>query len=286
MESASAYLVTLGRRVAAAYRIHTDLAAILVTGSAAEGVSDPYSDLDLIVYHDALPTDARLQSVHGAIGAMNVRPLGPPSAEERGEAYVVDGVECQVGHVTVARWERDMAGVQGGQEIASPLQKAISGLLVGIPLHGEARIAQWRSRAADYPEALARAMVEHYRRFFPLWYIGEYIAPRDARLWTQQVLVESAFNILGVLAGLKRRYYTPFQFKRMRAFIATLAIAPDDLASRLESLLAADQGTAIAALEAVVGETVALVRREIPAVDTASAAPRLGQRHQPWHEGS
>src|SRR5262249_51505366 len=103
-----------------------------------------------------------------------------------------------------------------------------------------------------------------------------------ARLWTQEMLVESAFNILGVLAGLNRRYYSAFQFKRMRAFVGALPIAPDALSDRLDALLTAEPELAIAQFETLVGETVALVNRQMPEIDTACLVPRLGERHAPW----
>ena len=47
---------------------------------------------------------------------------------------------------------------------------------------------------------LAEAMVKHYLTFFPIWMLGDYIAPRDATIWTNQVLTETAQHLLGVLA--------------------------------------------------------------------------------------
>jgi predicted nucleotidyltransferase len=58
----SAYLRTLARRIAGAYWDTVRPAAALLTGSAAEGKSDRYSDLDLILYHDALPSEDALRA--------------------------------------------------------------------------------------------------------------------------------------------------------------------------------------------------------------------------------
>jgi predicted nucleotidyltransferase len=53
---ASHFLLALARRNAQVYAAHPNTRAILVTGSAAEGVSDFYSDLDMILYYEKLPT--------------------------------------------------------------------------------------------------------------------------------------------------------------------------------------------------------------------------------------
>jgi predicted nucleotidyltransferase len=62
MTEASEYLVQLARRSVQPYAALSDCRAILLTGSAAEGRSDFYSDIDLIVFFDELPPDADLEA--------------------------------------------------------------------------------------------------------------------------------------------------------------------------------------------------------------------------------
>src|SRR5262249_39800609 len=162
--------------------------------------------------------------------------------------FAVDGVVCQVAHTTVAAWEAEMCAVLEELDVtASTMQKAMSGLVDGIPLHGETVLSAWKARAEDYPDALSRAMVAYHLRLFPIWYIEPSLATRDATVWVQQMLVEGAQHLLGILAGLNRRYYSEFQFKHMRAFVAGLRIAPPDLAARIDGLFAMEQSAAILA---------------------------------------
>jgi hypothetical protein len=86
-----------------------------------------------------------------------------------------------------------------------------------------------------------------------------------------------------VLAGLNRVYFSTFQFKRMHAFAARLAIAPPDLADRLERLFDRPHWAG-ASLEALTAETIALVERELPDVDTTKGRRWLGRRPEPWEE--
>jgi hypothetical protein len=278
----SPYLRDLARRIAGAYRDTAHPAAALLTGSAAEGVSDRYSDLDLILYYEALPSEDALRVAREHCGANDFRLLDQGSEREFAEFYTVDGVDCQVAHTTIAAWEDDMASVLERLEVNSPTQKALGGLLDGIPLYGDDLISRWQAQAAAYPDALARAMVTHYLRFFPIWYVADRLAIRDATLWLYQTYVESAQNILGVLAGLNQLYYSTFQFKRMRAFTGKMRFAPDHLADRLERLFSAPRNEAIADLETLAQESVALVRAHMPDVETANQPPLAGQRAQPW----
>jgi hypothetical protein len=283
MNEASRYLLRLAKRIVRVYSEMPPARAAIVTGSVAEGKSDFYSDIDLITYYDELPSEEALHTARidnggsERVWVVEDRPAGGVM-----EAYTVDGVECQVAHSTVAAWERDMASVLEGLDVASPIQKALSGTLTCIPLFGEALINIWRARARDYPDALAKAMVEKHLQFFPVWGIQGRMGTRDATLWLRQSVIESAQNILGVLAGLNRVYFSTFQFKRMRAFVAELRIAPAGLAARIEDLCRASPDKAAVALEALVGETLALVNLHMPQVDTSKAGRRIGWRQQPW----
>lgn len=125
-------------------------------------------------------------------------------------------------------------------------------------------------------------MAERYLRFFPLWGMAGRFRTRDAALWETQTLVENAQNLLGVLAGINRLYYTTFQFKRMRRFIGKMSIRPDNLAERVEALFRIDAEAAALEMEALVGEVIALVEAHLPAVNTAPVRGRLGWRQSPW----
>jgi hypothetical protein len=157
------------------------------------------------------------------------------------------------------------------------------GVLEGLPLQGEELIKRWQSRLRAYPEPLRRAMVERYWQFFPLWHHAEAMAVRDAELWRLDMLLEAAFNLLGVLAGLNRLYFSRFELKRMRALIDQMEIAPPHLADRLESLFRLEPREAADELERLVEETRVLIAGVLPDLEL----PRLLRlppkaRQRPW----
>ncbi|RUS99392.1 hypothetical protein DSM106972_078340 [Dulcicalothrix desertica PCC 7102] len=162
--------------------------------------------------------------------------------------------------------------------------KAMSGTLVGIPLYGETLIEQWKAKIADFPDGLAQTMVEHYLKFVPIWGMQSKLAKRDTTLWYYQIMVESSQNLLGVLSGLNRLYYSTFQFKRMNRFIEQMEIAPVNLASRLEGLFNHEATIAVDELEALVQETLELVEIHMPEVDTFKVKRKLKWRQQPWKQ--
>src|SRR5579885_3368023 len=126
---ASLYLRELAARIARVYASHPQTRAIILTGSAAEGVSDFYSDIDLIVYYDTLPSEEELLAACRQNHGEERMPLGPYSQDEFAETYRVAGVECQVAHTTITGWEREIATILEKLDVTSPIQKALSGLL-------------------------------------------------------------------------------------------------------------------------------------------------------------
>lgn len=279
---ANHHLVALARDIAASYVAHTKPRAILLTGSAAEGVSDYYSDLDLIAYYDQLPTEAQLAAARTSVQATDTRTSSARNAETFIEEFVLQSVECQVAHCTIASWERNMASVLEEFDPTIRTQKAITGLLDGIALHGDDLIGRWKAQASDYPHELAQAMVEHHLQFFPLWLAAERWKSRDATIFYHQMLVETSLNLLGVLAGLNHLYYSTFQFKRLHRFVSKMHLAPKRLADRLDALFMLDPIDAGNALESLVDEMLGLVERHMPTVDTTSARRHIGVRQHPW----
>jgi hypothetical protein len=283
MTDRSQYLLELAKRNLQAYIANPKTKAAMVAGSVAEGLCDEYSDCDMSIYYDELPSEEELQLARQQNqGSERLWVLGNRQEGGFAESYLVNGIECQFGHVTITQWENDISTMLEEFDVQTPLVKALSGTLAGIPLYGEPLIQQWKAKIANYPDGLAQKMVEHYLKFVPIWGIQEKLARRDTTLWYHQILVESVQNLLGVLSGLNRLYYSTFQFKRMRRFIEQMEIAPEHLASRLEDLFHQEASLAVCQLEALVRETIELVESHMPQVDTSSAKRRLGWRQQPW----
>lgn len=283
MTTASEHLLTLARRLAAAYATLPTLRAFMLTGSAAEGKSDFYSDLDMTAYYDTLPSDEALDAIREQLGgsARNWL-LGSRDEGDFAESYNLNGVECQIGHTTLAAWDASMDEVLDKHNVDTPLHKAMEGTLKCIALYGEPQIEEWKVRIAAYPDGLAKAMVEQHLRLPAVWFLHDRLATRDATIWHYQSMVELAHNLIAILAGLNRLYFTTFQFKRQRAFIDSMTIKPANLADRVEAMFSEDHDRACLVAEQLAGDVLDLVDQHMPEMSTINARRRIGQRPQPW----
>lgn len=281
MEGTTEHLRGRAHRIVRAALERVPLRAAILVGSAGRGDADFYSDIDLLLYADELPPEETFAEIRAVVGGTH--PIRrEPTDHFCSEEFDLDGVRTEVSFVTVtwadSRLEQLLNRIE---EFDSPFQKVLSGLLEGLPLYGEELIERRRARVGNYPEPLRRAMVERHWNFFPLWYYGEAMAARDAELWRLDMLLEAAFNLLGVLASLNRLYFARFELKRMRALIAKMELAPPRLADRLESLFRLEPEPAAAELGCLVEETRALVATELPDLELPLRFPP-GTRQQPW----
>jgi predicted nucleotidyltransferase len=282
LHGATDHLRALASRIVEAALESVPLRAALLTGSAGRGDADFYSDIDLFLYVDELPPEGALDEIREAVGGTEPLRKSPPTEHFSSLEFTLDGVRTEVSFTTLARVEwRIEQLLERVEEVDSPLQKILAAILEGLPLYGEEVIEGWRARVRHYPEPLRRAMVERYWNFFPLWYESEAVAARDAELWRLDMLLDAAFNLLGVLAGLNRLYFNRFELKRMRALIGRMELSPPHLADRLESLFRLEREAAAAELGRLVEETRALVAAEMPDVELPLRFPP-GCRHRPW----
>jgi predicted nucleotidyltransferase len=283
MTDKAQYLVQLVKRNVKAYMANPKTKAVMLTGSVAEGLCDEYSDCDVMLYYDELPSEEELSLARQQnLGAELIEILGDRQDGAFGETFTINGVECQFAHTAIALWEKEMASILEEFNVPSPIMKMLYGISIGIPLYGNTLIEQWKAKVADYPDGLAQMMVEKHLQFFAVWGMQEKLARRDTTLWYYQILVESVQNLLGVLSGLNRLYYSTFQFKRMSRFIEQMRIAPENLADRLEGLFHQPSSVAVLQIEALVRDTIGLVENHMPQVSTASVKRKLGWRQQPW----
>jgi hypothetical protein len=285
MSDPSTHLRSLAHRLGDSYWARSKPHAILLTGSGASGDVDLYSDIDLLCYYDEVPSEDALAELRREFGAVRFKGIPWPDQDGYSERYYVGGIQCQVGHATISGFEREIEELLVDLKLDEALPKIMCGLFEGVALYGDDLICQWRRKAA-YTEPLQRAMIEKHWKFFPWWYFQEKLRARDATVWRYDVLVQSAYNLVGVLAALNRTYFSTFEFKRAAKFADGLEVAPPNLAARLEALFESDEPTATTELERLVSETAALVAERFPDINLAlewggNPTPP-GSRESPW----
>jgi hypothetical protein len=272
-------LRAIAEQLAQSFDRHAPPRALLLAGSAGEGIADELSDIDLIAYYDRLPTLSAIRAWRLDVGVAL-----PGAAVDRrkgwSDTWQRTGVECQSGGQRVALIEKSLRDLLQGRAPDSPyLMKPAMGLLHGLTIRDDGLIAAWRERIREMPDALARSMASHHLKVFPYWAAHKQLAKRDARLFEVQSLLDGAFHVVGALSAANGLYFTTFQFKRMRVHIAAMEHKPPQLAERLEALFDSPREVAAAALRQLLTDTVEIVEARFGDLATAGARQSLDDVH-------
>ena len=166
--------------------------------------------------------------------------------------YLVDTVE-QVLHDVVERCDPDLLK-----------QLTVGGIIHSAPLHGSALVEHWQQRAAHYPDGLRVAVVRAHVQIEGLWRLDAY-ATRDNPVAGYQVLTAAHEELLHVLLGLNRTYYSGF--KSLDAVVRDLRIAPENLLERMRACYPLEKGRSKTMVSALVEESQDLVEEQLPEID-------------------
>ena len=269
MDTITNRLLGIARRLADALAGASTVQAVALTGSAALGTADESSDIDLIVLHTALPTLPELSATRVQVNGSERLYSSSAQDTARGkEGYFVDGVRCDLSHLTVAALEDDLALVLDAYSTDAHAQSRVAGIQNCLPLSGDSLVREFQNKAAHYPAELRRKMVETNLNFPPFWVLTEMGAGRGELLFLYQTLVDAEKAILGVLCGLNS-VYLPGDFKRLGLLAAQLTLAPDNLAARLTAVFQAAPKDAAEEVGALIRETFALAEHQMPEVSLA-----------------
>jgi hypothetical protein len=257
--------IGIARKAVRAYAANPHVAAALVAGSVARGLADASSDLELDVYWSSPPTAADREAAVEGAGFERVH--AEEDEHEWADGLLVDGVKVDVsGFVTSTIDTYVDRALEGDTE--AELQVRVTALRDGIPLHGEAVIGAWRARCADYPEALAVAMVQEGLELRSRERL-EMLAERDDVLLLHRDLLDGVQGVLDALFGVNR-VWMPHPFHKWLDWEESLlAHRPERLVARIRSLLVAPPHEAVEILVGLVDETHALARTHVPAADVA-----------------
>ncbi|HLZ72413.1 MAG TPA: hypothetical protein VKV26_21115, partial [Dehalococcoidia bacterium] len=261
--------LALARQIAALYAARPGVRMILVGGSVAAGRADDYSDLDIAVYWESVDTDWLEEPPLEALGAERFTFVPADEHGGRLEQYFLGTLKIDVGSIALAAWRERVDAVLERADIDPAKQKALSGFLGAVPLHGA---AEWRlrhDRIARYPQALAEAMARAHLFFYPQWVPRRLALDRGELPGLYDLLCGMIRNLLALLAAVNRVYFaTGPELKWTAETLAAMPKTPPATYERISAVLSAPNDETLADFYGLIAETLSLVEHELPAVET------------------
>jgi hypothetical protein len=260
----------LAHQIAPAFTANPKVEACFVFGSAALGISDQYSDLELAFIWSQLPSNEELQSTAQSIGVKGweIEPYGEAKQAWLEQFYLYD-MKVEAGH-----WARDtmdniVTDVVERYDVSQngllfEKQASASNLQRAVVMYGEEMIKDWQNRLSPYPEELVIAMVQKHLKFRP--FDGQHILTERLEI---PMLYENNCAIvrwlLNLLFGLNRIYHPGFKWTRY--WVEEMSIKPSSFFARLERIFQSDAVSGTHELRQLVEEVFDLVERTLPQVD-------------------
>ena len=210
-----------------------------LTGSAALGVADARSDLELNLWTERMPSDEpRLAWLRG-IGATGVAlgvETGPDGTSWSTWRY--RGVWVEAAWQTLDRQDREVAALGSGTVVEHERLIVAGAMVQAVPLRTTGRLAEWRRALSVYPEGLSerivRAAVERWQ--WPHWVALRWAyLERGERLAHVGCMVADLRAALRVLFAVNRQWETGWKW--LRPACRALSIAPERLLERIDATL-------------------------------------------------
>ncbi|MBW4654242.1 MAG: DUF4037 domain-containing protein [Kaiparowitsia implicata GSE-PSE-MK54-09C] len=285
MTEHSVWRISLAHEIAPAFTANPKVEACFVFGSAALGIADQYSDLELAFIWFQLPPAEELQATAQRVGVKGweIEPYGE-AKQAWLEQFYLYGMKVEAGH-----WARDtmnniVMDVVDHYDVSQngllfEKQASASNLQNAITIYGENIIKPWQNRLSYYPEELAIAMVQKHLKFRPL--DGQQILTERLEI---PLLYENNCAIvrwlLNILFGLNRIYHPGFKWTRY--WVEEMSIQPSNFFNRLEHVFQSDAVSGTHELRQLIEEVLDLVERTLPQVDLGQQREILDRTYPRW----
>ncbi|MBS1494289.1 MAG: hypothetical protein JST55_12300 [Bacteroidetes bacterium] len=267
MNKRSKYLISLAKKVSDSYKSNPDFAASMVTGSSAKGISDMNSDVDMSIFYKKPISKKHFEEIKkSAIDSGGGFYHGD---HKNGFAvyHIIDGVKVDTGHGTITNHEKMIKAFLKNPTLDYNHQIIASGTLFAIPLYGKQFINKWKKWYSNYPEKLEDLMIKENLRFHSKWVLEKMGLERNESVFVTETILKSLENSVKVLCGLNNEYH-PGKLKGMNYTIKNLKHKPKNLKYCVNSIFKIPQEKAVKEVNKLVKETVKLVEKYRPDVDT------------------
>lgn len=259
-------------------RLHQfkDIEAIVVIGSVARGYSDVYSDLEvMLVWKHAPGPDLQ----HAVVQQLQAEHRYSKTDPGYHSAFRIHGLPVDIWYTTAKQEEATIQSVLHEYNLDLVASNRLDCLRVGIPLQGDDLIQQWKYAIQMYPEELAIRLLQTYLPHFHMRQLN-LAARRDNPTAFFHTLTDIQCSLFLVLLALNKAYFPTFKW--MYPVLASLPIAPTQIAQRLQQMCHESPLEATAHLREVLAETLDLVEARYPQLDTAYAHFGLEQIPQAY----
>ena len=267
IKEASRWRIELAEEISKLYTCKIDVVMSVIGGSPSRGLSDAYSDIDLIIYWEKLDAEFIIQS---PLKYRAGNPLLLMDHREHGsmmELYKLDTLIVEVGHVSMESWSGMVDQVMNDYDINPGLQKSLSGFLDSYVIYGKKPAEKWKNKIKQYPEELAKKLIQRNLGFIWRGCIEHQGLDRGEIVFFYDAICQTVKRLMALISGINRRYYALQEPRWIEYELSRMPVKPENMWNRVRNLFDMNAYEAVSELYVLISETVHLVRREFPDLD-------------------
>ena len=231
INEASKWRIELARELSVCYAAHPEVQMICLGGSPTRGISDAYSDLDIVVYWSEMDEEwIKAEPLRQAIGLerTEMMSMGPGSFIE---SYHLDGLKVDFGHGSLETWGQWTTALLDDLNADPGLIGMVGGFLNSVPFHGEELCNEWKYRLREYPDDLVREVIKRNIGFYVRGYLVHQCLERGDFLAYQDGMCTMLKRLVSLVAALNRRYYSAAEPRWIDYELGCMKIRPEKLTS-------------------------------------------------------
>jgi hypothetical protein len=264
---ASLWRIELAREVIDYYVPHDGIEMAILSGSPPKGLSDAYSDLDIIIFWSKIDVEWLEQDPLRDLTCERKYFRSMGTEDVYLESQYFGPLKVDIGHVTMSSWKDEVEDVVVKHEADGGKIGALGGFETALPLYGHEEVARWKGRLAPYPDELAEKIVRMHRRFFVPGYLINQAYGRGDVLAFYDGLCLMLKNLLNILAGLNRMYMSTEEPRWLSYYLGRMTIKPDRADERFRAVIEDEPEAAVAGLESLIVDVLALISEHMPQID-------------------
>lgn len=237
--------------------------AIVIAGSVARGYADEYSDIEIPLFWEMLPDDAIRHAIVNALKGEFLYAYGGPACEDQ---LLIDGLQVDLWHIAISDEEAILKAVIHDHHFDLSSLNALDTIRCCIPLYGHEMVQNWKNMAQEYPDRLAEQIIQEHLASFST---GELfiLAQRNNPTAFYARLSFLQQELFLVLLALNRSYFPTFKW--LYQALAPMQVKPDAIGERFQRAYKVTYKEALADTKLILEETLHLVERQFPQINTA-----------------
>jgi predicted nucleotidyltransferase len=239
-----------------------DIRAMAIGGSVARGYADEYSDLEILIFWEILPSEDTRKLIIKELGAEFFRPYNHESGEDN---LTIKGFRIDLWHISLQAEEEIIKTVMNDFKIDFGSSNAIDTIRACIPLYGEDIINIWKTKVTEYPKEIMVQSIKEVLETIDISQIDLYLYRNNMTILYEQI-INLQKKIFLILLALNKEFFPTYKwmYKAFKNFI----IKPKNIEQRFINAFESSPKEALKDTIKILKETLDIVNKLYPEIDT------------------